>query len=306
MKTFAVSKLILGLLLAAAVHAAPANAQATRTWVSGLGSDTDPCSLTAPCKTFAGAMSKTASGGEISVLGPGGYGSVTIDKPITINGEGTLASILASSGTGIIVNAGAGGKVVLRNLMITGAGGGGIGVNIVSGDVSIQNCMISQFTNGFIGGIGIYMSGSSTSIISVIDTNLVNNSHGTWLATSSGFAIASFDNVRVTGSSGYGVIASNNAFITLNRSYVASAGTGGLLTNATGATINANDSTLTNNAIAVSASASGSTIRLNNVSLYDNTTALVTAGGATIATANNNKAAGNGGALTTNGTVTNF
>src|SRR2546421_7915819 len=71
-----------------------AQAQATRTWVSGVGDDANPCSRTAPCKTFAGAISKTAAGGEISVLDPGGFGAVTITKAITIDGEGTLAGIL--------------------------------------------------------------------------------------------------------------------------------------------------------------------------------------------------------------------
>src|SRR5215204_7201674 len=80
------------------------SAQATRTWVSGVGDDVNPCSRTAPCKTFAGAISKTAAGGEISALDPGGFGAVTITKAITINGEGTLAGILSSLTNGIIVN----------------------------------------------------------------------------------------------------------------------------------------------------------------------------------------------------------
>src|SRR5688500_7488705 len=74
------------LLLAGAV---PAQTQATRTWVSGVGEDINPCSRTAPCKTFAGAISKTAAGGEINVLDPGPYGNVTITKSITIDGTGT-------------------------------------------------------------------------------------------------------------------------------------------------------------------------------------------------------------------------
>src|SRR3954462_12758211 len=96
-------------------------AQATRTWVSGVGDDLNPCSRTAPCKTFAGAISKTAAGGEISVLDPGGYGTVTITKPITISGSGNLTGILAAGTSGIIVHlpdAAAGGKVVLRDLFI--------------------------------------------------------------------------------------------------------------------------------------------------------------------------------------------
>ena len=112
----AVAMLVLG--------AAGAQAQATRTWVSGVGSDANPCSRTAPCKTFAGAISKTAAGGEISALDPGGFGAVTITKSITINGDGTLAGILASLTNGVIVNAAAADKIVLRNLSINGAGNG--------------------------------------------------------------------------------------------------------------------------------------------------------------------------------------
>src|SRR5256885_3377457 len=81
-------------------------AQATRTWVSGVGDDANPCSRTAPCKTYAGAISKTAAGGEISVLDPGGFGALTITKAITINGDGTLASALASTVSAIVINAG--------------------------------------------------------------------------------------------------------------------------------------------------------------------------------------------------------
>src|SRR5438552_9725400 len=81
-----------------------AMAQATRTWVSGVGDDVNPCSRTAPCKTFAGAISKTAAGGEIDTLDPGGFGAVTITKSITIEGAGTLASVLSSGVPGLIIN----------------------------------------------------------------------------------------------------------------------------------------------------------------------------------------------------------
>src|SRR6201988_2807710 len=102
-------------------------AQATRTWVSGVGDDVNPCSRTAPCKTFAGAISKTAAGGEINCLDPAGYGSVTITKSITIDCAGTLGSILNSSVNGININDSASGTpntadVTIRNLSINGAG----------------------------------------------------------------------------------------------------------------------------------------------------------------------------------------
>src|SRR5574341_1757189 len=85
---------------------AVASAQATRTWVSGVGDDVNPCSRTAPCKTFAGAISKTAAGGEIDVLDPGAFGVVTITKAITIDGGGEVGRVLASGTNGVVVNAG--------------------------------------------------------------------------------------------------------------------------------------------------------------------------------------------------------
>src|SRR6201988_3525069 len=114
-------------LLAAAVGlvlpvlaSAPAHAQATRTWVSGVGDDANPCSRTAPCKTFAGAISKTAAAGEIECLDPGGFGAVTITKSITINcaynvGRG---GVLVSGTNGIVVAGGT--QVQLIGLDIDG------------------------------------------------------------------------------------------------------------------------------------------------------------------------------------------
>src|SRR5260221_8869915 len=126
---------------------------ATRTWVSGVGNDADPGSRTAPCKTFAGAISKTADGGEIDTLDPGGFGALTITKSLTIDGIGTFASILASGTTGIIINA-AGIAVRLRRLSINGAGGGITGIRIVAAStVHIEDCHIFGFTAGAAHGI---------------------------------------------------------------------------------------------------------------------------------------------------------
>src|SRR6201991_3337060 len=96
----------LGVLCLAFVFgsASLAHAQATRTWVSGVGDDANPCSRTAPCKTFAGAISKTAAGGEINCLDPGGFGTVTITKSMTIDCSATLGSILASGTNGVNIN----------------------------------------------------------------------------------------------------------------------------------------------------------------------------------------------------------
>src|SRR5947209_7644742 len=123
-------------------------AQATRTWVSGTGDDVNPCSRTAPCKTFAGAISKTAPGGEIDALDPAGYGALTITKAITIDGGGgQVASVLVQGPVnGIVVAAGASDRVILRNLRFNGVGSGLNGVRFLSGaKLDLENDFIFDF-----------------------------------------------------------------------------------------------------------------------------------------------------------------
>jgi hypothetical protein len=303
MKKSLLQHLIVGGALFVAISAAPAQAQ-TRTWVSATGDDGFPCSRTAPCKTFAGAISKTSAGGEISVMDSGGFGQVTINKALTINGEGNLASILASSGTGINIAAGASDRVIIRNLSISGAGGGNNGILISGGNVTIDKCFIYEFTTGFFGGVGINVAATSAVQVDVRDTSITNTSHGILGSQSSGSVVMGLDNVRINDATGYGLGAiSNNVFMTMRNSFIRFAGTGGILASGA-ATINVDHSELANNGTAVSATAAGATIRLNDISMYDNTTGLAISNGATIATAGNNKTNNQGAA--TNGTVNNF
>ena len=143
-------------IIIALLVSAPAFAQATRTWVSGVGDDANPCSRTAPCKTFAGAISKTATNGEINVIDPGGFGAVTITKSITIDGYGPQSSILASGTSGVIIN-GAGAVVNLRNLSINGAATtAGSGIRILNAAaVNVENCIIMNFTGTGTVGRGV-------------------------------------------------------------------------------------------------------------------------------------------------------
>src|SRR5688500_34309 len=120
MKKFRLANPALIVLALTLAFASVAQAQATRTWVSGVGDDVNPCSRTAPCKTWAGAISKTAAGGEINALDAGGFGSVTITKAITIDGGESFASILASGTNGVTINAASTDTVTLRNLDING------------------------------------------------------------------------------------------------------------------------------------------------------------------------------------------
>jgi hypothetical protein len=189
-----------------AVHSA--SAQASRTWVSGTGNDADPCSRTAPCKTFAGAISKTAPGGEIDALDPGGYGAVTITKSITIDGGGgQVASVLAGGTNGIVISAGAG-TVTLRNLRINGILGtpspGLNGIQFTAGAaLHIENCTIFGFTQN---GININLSSASAVQVFVTDT-VVSNSAGGISArtTGAGKISVSVNRTTLTQNSGFGM-----------------------------------------------------------------------------------------------------
>src|ERR1700687_3392857 len=123
MRKITLTLAIMGTMSLGALYTAPAYAQATRTWVSGVGDDVNPCSRTAPCKTWAGAISKTAAGGEIDALDPGGFGAVTITKAITLDeGGGSLVSSLVANSNAFNVNAGANDVVSLRNISVNGLG----------------------------------------------------------------------------------------------------------------------------------------------------------------------------------------
>jgi len=150
----------LGLVLAALLMpmpaVSPANAQATRTWVSGVGDDANPCSRTAPCKTFAGAISKTAAKGEINCLDPGGFGAVTITKSISIICVGVEAGVLVSGTNGIVINVAATDRVLLEGLDIEGVGTGLNGVRVVgAGLIIIRNCSIRGFTQNAVELVGV-------------------------------------------------------------------------------------------------------------------------------------------------------
>ena len=154
-----------------------AAAQATRTWVSGVGDDVNPCSRTAPCKTFAGAISKTAAGGEINCLDPGGFGAVTIIKSMTIDCLYTEGGALAG-GNGIVVNAQPTDVVVLRGLDIFGVNPPSNGVRFIQGGaLHIQNCRIKRFNAVNSRGISFAPSGASELFVS--DTVISENGNGT-------------------------------------------------------------------------------------------------------------------------------
>jgi hypothetical protein len=207
MKRFARTSMI---AVALTFIASGAHAQATRTWVSGVGDDANPCSRTAPCKTFAGAISKTAAHGEISVLDEGGYGGVTITKSLTISGVGTLASIVVTGGANAVtINAGDTDVVVLRDLQMNGLGSGGAGIRLLSAgtQVVVSNVSVQGFDKG------IYTAATATGNMSVSNSTIADN-HGIAVHAEGGTVSVLDSNVRATSAGVHGAsraIAASNA-----------------------------------------------------------------------------------------------
>ncbi len=194
-------------------YATPAAAQATRTWVSGVGDDVNPCSRTAPCKTFAGAISKTAAGGEINCLDPGGFGAVTITKSMTISCPYTEGGALAG-GNGITVNDGSSATpgtavVVIRGLDIFGVNPPSNGVRFIRGAaLHIEDSVIRRFNAA--GSFGVSFQPASVSNLYITNTTITSNGSATGggilvKPTGSGVGRVVMKNVRVQNNVGTGI-----------------------------------------------------------------------------------------------------
>src|SRR5262249_31987788 len=146
----------------------PAQAQLpSRTWVSGAGDDTNTCAINLPCKTFAVAIGKTAAFGEINCLDSGGFGAVTITKSIAILCEGVTAGVLASGGSGIVINVATTDTVLLRGLDIEGFQTGVAGILFLGGGtLHVDRCLIRQF-NSSSGGFGINFTPNNTASLTI-------------------------------------------------------------------------------------------------------------------------------------------
>lgn len=260
-----------------------AQAQATRTWVSGVGDDANPCSRTAPCKTFAGAISKTASCGEISVLDPGGFGAVTITKAITINGDGTLAGILAAGTNGIIVNAPATAVVILRSLSINGACTGLSGIRYLAGKhLHVENCTIYDFINFGIEGANT----AGTGTMAVLNTSVTNTGVGIRTANNAS-TTTNIHNCRVDSSSfGIDGFGGNT---TVTHSVVSHQSSIGIVAENAG-TVTVDGSSVEYCATGISAFNAASKVNLRNSIIVNNGagTGISIAGGATVASTQDN------------------
>jgi hypothetical protein len=271
-------------------------AQASRTWVSGVGDDANPCSRTAPCKTFAGAISKTAAAGEINIIDPAGYGGVTITKSITINGGGSFASILVSGTNGVIVNVGASDVVTIRNVSINGLGTGLSGIKMLgAGSLFVENVDIHQFADK---GIDFQPTGAAQ--LFVTNAAIRNTGGGILVKAAAGISTTAQVRDSILEQNVYGIRAEDRSSVSIERSTAAgNLNNGFLAISASQAVQMTIDSSIASNNRNPSSSSSGihsngalSTIRISNVVVTNNDIGLTLAGGS-VASWGNNKIAGN-------------
>ncbi len=271
-----------------------AQAQATRTWVSGVGDDANPCSRTAPCRTFAGAISKTATGGEINALDPGGFGAVTITKSITIDGGPTnSAGILASGVNGVVINAPSSARIVLRNLSINGTRTPGVfnGIRFLAGEILyVESCQIEGFDQ-----FGIDFQPANGSFLQVKDSVLRNNRQGNIAiaAATTGISRASIDNTTIENGA-FGIRAGTNSRVSINRSFASANGSNAAyLADGSGAQMNLESSVAFSNTFGVRAR-NNAIVRISNVTVASSTnTGLLFELGGQILSFGNNKIGGN-------------
>ena len=287
------------IIAAACCFPVSAHAQATRTWVSGVGDDVNPCSRTAPCKTFPGAISKTAASGEINTLDPGGFGAVTIVKSMTIDGSTSgLAGVLASSGNAIVVNAASTDVVVLRNLEINGVGTGSAGILILGAkDVRIENCKIFRFSGGI-------EDRRTSGHLSVSNTTVNNNGQTGILAIPAGSSTlnVTIDTVQMHGNGNSGLAVTNGVRAMVVRSTATSNSLIGFYAD-TGATLDVDNGAAFGNGNSGMMALTGATIRLSNTTVTNNPTGLSTGSGSNILSYGSNRISGNAAGNTPSGNV---
>jgi hypothetical protein len=278
MRRIATLAIFLG-FLTPMLASAPAHAQASRTWVSGVGDDANPCSRTAPCKTFPGAISKTATGGEINCLDPGGFGTVTITKSITIDCHEVFASIISAGVNGINIAA-PGGNVTIRNININGLSSGLKGINITAAaNVWIEDVAIFQHLNQ-----GIADTRTTGGSLNVTNTVIRNNGQaGMGVATSGGTLKVLLDNLRSLNNQ-FGVSFGGNANVMIKNSDLSNNSLTGLDNG--GAAISADQNNISNNTTGVNNASSGTT-RLSNNNIMFNTTGINNASGSVLTYGNN-------------------
>jgi hypothetical protein len=289
MRKITLSIAALGLAFTPLLFAAPAHAQATRTWVSGVGDDVNPCSRTAPCKTFAGAISKTAANGKINCLDPGGFGAVTITKSLEIDCFAFPGGILSAGTNGINISTTPNITVVLRGIEIHGAGTGLAGIRVlIPANVTIEKCFITAITGN---GVDVNISTAGGATVTMFDTTITQAAKGVAMTTSNGgSAVAHIRNVQIHKVTTDGVSLNGpNTIATISQSLLASNNVGiNLTASPTFATVA--KSVLSNNgSTAINLGGAGTTLRMTDNVFSNNAGSTVVGAGGTLLSGGDNK-----------------
>jgi serine protease len=280
-------------------------------WVSAQGNDANVCNSATPCRTFAGALSRIASGGEIDVLDSGDFGPVTINKSVTLVSAGALGGIQTAAGSAITVNAGPNDKIVLRGLTLDGLGTGSNGVTFTAGGaLYVESCMVNGFSQY---GIDFAPANGSGKLF-VNGTVLRNNGGGVTggglhlISSAAPGFVATVEGLR-SESNVFGLKAEGLGTVTIRNSLAAGNGYSGFsATNSAGSTMLRmliEESVSTHNGTSGILSNGLATVTLSNVAVTDNQTGLNPTSGGLILSFGNNKVQGNTTDGAPNQTVTN-
>lgn len=287
----ALLKVLPALVLIALALPASASAQATRTWVSGVGDDANPCSRTAPCKTFAGAISKTAAKGEINCLDPGGFGGVTITKSLTIKCHYTEGGVLVSGTNAIVINAATTDRITLRGLDINGIGTGLNGIRILQArSVKILDTEIYQFVRN---AIDVSPNTGTTVRVNVANSHLHDVTGNGILYSPVGSATArSHVTDTIVDDNGCGITGTDSGH---DPAFNFAANCGIVNSAAGTATVNANviDSVISENANGVLSNGTTSTVRVGLSDIVNNTTGFAFTNGGVLQSWGDNYFGGN-------------
>lgn len=268
--------------------ATQASAQATRTWVSGVGNDANPCSQTEPCRTFAGAIANTEAGGEIHVLDPAAYGQVAITKSITIDGGPGAGGILVFSGNGITINAAATDTVTIRNLNFQGLSSGSSGIRIQAcGTVNIEKCVILNAAQK-----GILAEPTNGCRLVVSDTTIRGSRNGAngggvlLKPATGGRIVATFNRIQLDRNT-FGLRAEDNTMTAIHDSSLSLNDTHGVVAVSSTAFVSLDKCLLSQNSSSGLRATVGGTIRFSDCTIMNNTIGLDSLAGNLVSLTNN-------------------
>jgi hypothetical protein len=258
-----------------------------RTYVSGGGKDSNPCTASSPCQTLQAALTLTAAGGEIFVLDSANYGAVTINKAVSITSEGASAGVLAATGTAITISAGPNDVVNLRGLDLDGGNAASVGIQFSSGaSLNIQKSSLRGFT-----GMGINFAPNAPGTLVVSETIVnANGKNGILISGSGSNALSAMLSRVIASRNGVGIYANGASVSVTVSDTVASNNSYGV--GASGAAVMVRNSTFSSNSVGIAADQSA-VVQVGQSTVTANSTGWTATNGAKVVSYGTNNVSGN-------------